>query len=225
MFADVLWWIFGCFVVVHLGCCLYSANFFRCITKPLLMPLLLAAVLCSWDISIGAVRFAVIAALIAGAAGDYFLLRPRDMSHFIMGLLCFLIGHFSWIYIYVRFFTCSIFSAAGLCVVLALYAGYLLFSWFILDKRKDYVGVAIICYTAVLEFLHFISLGILINSISLFSVLFFTGTSLFLLSDSILALSIFRKKLLDWLPVHDFWIMLTYIGAQLCLSLGVCLYL
>lgn len=220
--------VFCLCAAVHLTACFIQQESVRRITKPALMPLLLL-----WNCLVSSPSPAVLCALLLGMIGDFLLLEPDKPVFFSGGLAAFLAGHLCWLAEYSRYLKPEISKLPVLVIIVSLYTAYAILSIRLLKCPPGLLRTGVICYTIVLELLHFTSVcivtGILVsigdssqvagNSI-ISAYLFLAGSSFFLISDSILALTIFRKDLTARLPLQNFLIMLTYIAAQMCLAFG-----
>ncbi len=222
----LLWSVFGVLSAAHVISCRMRAELFRRATKVLLMPALLAAALSHRAFSLQDNALCIAAALLCGTAGDFFLLHPERTKRFICGAACFFLGHLAWLKAYREAVVISAFSSPVFAVLYIVYGVFCVFMWFALNRPKGALGAAVVLYTLMLSLLHLVSItALLYGSAGAAGRLFFAGSSLFLLSDGILALSVYNKKAVSWLAAHDFWIMLTYTGAETCLTLGALLYL
>lgn len=212
---SVLWGSLFCGVtLIHLIACAGKFDVVRRVTKVCVMPLLAL-----WYSVLFPGGYTVLWALIFGTVGDILLLQPYKRTAFLAGLLAFFVGHIFWIVTFSGFLSYGLFTNPLFIALLAVYGIVaVIFTWFLKIKEKVLCG-AVFVYTVTLEFLNFISVSaVLITKGTTLSLLFLAGTSLFLLSDSILALTVFRKDITKKLPVPDFWIMFTYIAAQVCLA-------
>lgn len=212
---SVVWGSLFCGVtVIHLIACAGKFDVLRRVTKVCVMPLLAL-----WYSVLFPGGYTVLWALIFGTVGDIFLLHPHKKQAFLSGLLAFFVGHIFWIVTFSGFLSYGLFTGPLFIVLLAGYGiAAVIFTRFLRIKEKVLCG-AVFVYTVTLEFLNFISVSaVLITKGTTLSLLFLAGTSLFLLSDTILALTVFRKDMTKKLPVPDFWIMITYISAQFFLT-------
>ncbi|MEU0162544.1 lysoplasmalogenase [Streptomyces sp. NPDC006261] len=168
------------------------------VAKPLLMPLLAA-----YAAVRGGPRL-LIAALLSGWGGDVFLLAGNDLA-FLLGMGCFAVGHACYLTLFGRDRApAQVVTAIGYAVVLVV---FLVLIWPDLpaELRAPLTG-----YSLLLTAMAWRA-----GALGRYAA---AGGALFLLSDALIATGI-----AEWprLPVPDFWVMLTYIAAQLLLSLGV----
>ncbi|MFD0024672.1 lysoplasmalogenase [Streptomyces sp. NPDC058382] len=165
------------------------------VAKPLLMPLL-----AGYAVARRGPR-PLVAALLLGWAGDVFLLADADTA-FLIGMGCFAAGHLCYLRLFGR--------ARGALLPGLLYAAVLaVFVTLIWGGLPAGLRIPLAGYSVLLTAMAYRS-GVLGRCAA-------AGGALFLLSDGLIATGI-----ADWpqLPAPDFWIMLTYVAAQLLLTLG-----
>ncbi|MFD4278367.1 lysoplasmalogenase [Streptomyces cyaneofuscatus] len=170
------------------------------VAKPLLMPLLAAYATVQ-----GGPRL-LIAALLFGWGGDVFLLADNDLA-FLLGMGSFAVGHVCYLTLFGRGQARTRASlAAGIAYAVVL-AVFLVLIWSDLPAE---LRVPVAGYSLLLTAMAWRA-GVLGRYAA-------AGGALFLLSDALIATGI-----AEWprLPAPDFWVMLTYIAAQLLLALGV----
>ncbi|WUS96317.1 lysoplasmalogenase [Streptomyces sp. NBC_00708] len=163
--------------------------------KPLLMPLL------------AGYAFArrgprpLIAALLCGWAGDVFLLADSDPA-FLVGMASFAAGHVCYLVLFGR-------ARGALLPGIAYAVVLVVFVALIWDGLPAGLRIPMAGYSLLLTAMAYRS-GVLGRYAA-------TGGALFLLSDALIATGI-----ADWpqLPAPGFWVMLTYVAAQLLLTLG-----
>ena len=201
----------------------------RGVTKVLIIPLMLlsyflnAVLLHGYDFkTFFFAGLPVYIGLIFGWLGDIFLLSKTG---FVKGLLCFLLGHIAYIIHFAR--NNGIAENPACFLILIPYAVYF---FIILKKLMPFVEgnmkVPVLCYMAVIITMGFLSacLNLRIMDISFqgISISFplnlsaIIGSTLFIISDTILAFSTFMKndnKLMSAL------VMITYMPAQLFIML------
>lgn len=191
--ARVLLIAFGLAVALDLGSLLAGAEAGHQIAKPLLMPLLAGHVYARGG------RRLLVAALLCGWGGDVFLLASADIA-FLLGMGCFAAGHVCYLLLFGRGRTHpGLGIGYGIALVAAVAA---LWPDLPADLRIPVAGYSVLL-TAMAH--RSSRLGLLVG----------LGGALFLLSDMLIATGV-----ADWpqLPRPDFWIMLTYLGAQVLLA-------
>ncbi|MER5307843.1 lysoplasmalogenase [Streptomyces sp. NPDC002773] len=187
---------FGIAAAADLISLLAGAELGHQLAKPLLMPLLAA-----YALTRGAPKLLTVA-LLFGWGGDVFLLSDADWA-FLVGMGSFAAGHVCYLVLFGRRRTSVPLAAAYTAALVAAVA--LLWPDLPADLRIPVAG-----YSLLLTAMAYraSSLGLLAG----------LGGALFLLSDTLIATGV-----AEWpqLPVPDFWVMLTYIGAQYLLTAGV----
>ncbi|WP_405809640.1 lysoplasmalogenase [Streptomyces sp. NBC_01520] len=180
---------------VHLAGLLAAATAAHLVTKPLLMPLLAA-----YAAARGGPRL-LIAALLFGWGGDVLLMPGADAA-FLAGMGSFAVGHVCYLRLFGR-------TRASLPAGLAYAALLVAFVALLWPGLPGELRIPLTGYSLLLTTMAWRA-GVLGRYAAL-------GGALFLLSDALIATGI-----ADWpqLPVHDFWIMLTYLGAQYLITLG-----
>ncbi|MFF3176992.1 lysoplasmalogenase [Streptomyces sp. NPDC057900] len=180
---------------VDLVAVLADSGIAHLVAKPLLMPLLAGYAAARRG------RRALIAALLCGWVGDTFLLADADAA-FLIGMGGFAAGHLCYLRLFGR--------ARGALLPAALYvvvlAAFLTLVWGGLPAglRLPLAG-----YSLLLTAMAYRSRVLGRRAAA--------GGALFLLSDALIATGIAD---LPQLPAPDFWVMLTYVAAQLLLTLG-----
>ena len=162
-------------------------------------------------------RYIVLMALLFSLAGDISLALPFSES-FITGLSCFFLAHLSY---------------AACFANLNRHKPKVLSSDIISPNVKWLISLTIVSFTAVMAghilpasgslFYPVVAYISVITLMGLTAVwiaqtkLIVTGALLFVISDAILAQSVFKTPL----PLSTFWVMTTYYGAQYCLTMGL----
>ncbi|MFA6855882.1 MAG: lysoplasmalogenase [Treponema sp.] len=211
--------IFAVVSIIHLAGCVIENKKLCSITKPLLMPLLAltaTAVLIPYLPDAEYTLAFTVTALACGTAGDIFLLST-DEKHFTAGALCFFTGHIFWIVQYSKAYTACSLRQVGIgifCLTVLLAAVYS-----ILGKPKGLMGICTIVYSAVLCILVLTGTAAVYAFGTPSSGLYLAGALLFVVSDSLLGLSVMKKQFF----LSQFFIMTTYIAAQTLLTAAVIL--
>ncbi|MGW1074262.1 lysoplasmalogenase [Streptomyces sp. NPDC002537] len=186
--------------VAHL-CALPAGSAVAPVTKPVLMPLLAAAVLAR-----GGPRL-LAAALLCGCGGDTLLGIGGD-TPFLLGMGCFAAGHVCYLVLCARHGspgggrTYALAGAYG-----AAWLGTVVLLWPDLEAR---LRVPVALYSLLLTAM---ALGATRARLTTAA-----GGALFLLSDTLIA-----SDLAGWpqAPAPRFWVMLTYLAAQFLLAAGL----
>lgn len=204
------------------------------------MPSLAAAVLHSWfagtlscspaDMETpSSVVIYILAALTGGFFGDYFLIRPITKSKFLKGVFAFFLGHCFYLLILVprsHFWELP----AWVVVILVSFYAFMTFTvYHILKKPKGLRGFAAVVYAFMLLLINFTALSAVLREVFLSTAgnvpvsvpaglwLTLAGNLVFLVSDSILAITMFVKDFKN----SKFFVMLTYTVAQFLLVYGI----
>lgn len=183
------------------------------ICKPLLLPSLIAY----YWVSTTDRSMMMLGALVFSWIGDVLLM---DNAYFIFGLISFLVSHILYIVTYkqhqheetthalhglqrIRFAFPVLLAGTGLIVIL----------WPHLNDMK----YPVLVYAGVITFMTLTAL-FRFGRTSVQSFAFvFGGAILFMISDSLLAVN----KFIEPIAMGHFWIMLTYCGAQILITIGI----
>ena len=204
-----------CFVTdttLQLIACFRRMPKLRSVTKVLLMPLLAGVYLLYAPSS----HVFVVIALICGALGDLFLLLRKSIA-MLLGMCAFALGHV--FYIGAMLTTKPGFHlAALLCILIA--AGWMLFVVKrLLPTAPKSLRKPGFFYALLLSGTCLFALYLLLVTQTMWYVISFAGGCLFMISDTILTGQKYRKE-----TKHgNFYVMLTYILAQLFLVAGFAL--
>ncbi len=216
--------------IFHLYGCLVDNNKIADISKALLMPMLLFGLWGFIGISQGKTvieqnTILLSLGVIFGGMGDVYLLKKTHRPSFIRGLTAFFIGH---IFYLIVIFSANAFLPLPLEFVVIAIVVYLLLviaAWFMNKCQKGAIGIAIVLYAVLLASLNVVALFLLVGfalqqglSFVPNNILFlFIGSTLFLVSDTVLSRTIFVKTF----PFHRFIVMLTYLAAQFFIVFGI----
>lgn len=185
------------------------------IFKPLCMPLLaLLYLLCAGR---GA-SILIIIGLLFGMLGDTFLLSD-DSKNFLLGAGSFLAGHICYIIAFLTHTEWPLSAGMGWCAAAAaaVYAVYLcLIAGKLLPSLDGAMKPGILAYMGVILLMSLSSFLLMLSKGTPAAAVPFAGSLLFILSDTVLAFSVFQKKA-HW-PV-----MPTYLSAQFLIMLGAML--
>ena len=185
------------------------------IFKPLLMPVLLAAVFLRAGRTKG--KNKILLALFFSFCGDVFLLfENRGALFFILGLVCFLITHLFYISYFLQIKQSGDSPAKKypyLIVLVGLYTAFLLY---IVWPKLGELKIPVIIYACVISSMLYLSLCIPYKIGKIAGQLFITGAIVFVASDSLLAVNKFYRSF----TLAPFLIRLTYCFAQYCIVKG-----
>lgn len=194
------------------------------ISKVFLMPLVIAIYLAAIARRDGAVTGAALSiplllGMLCGYAGDLFLLKD---SLFTAGLAAFLCGHIFYIIAFAKDIVWRP-QTALLLLVVVLYIIYIF--WlkrhlipFVPKKMKApvFVYMGAIVAMSVAAFLRFSAVGSGMSAEYIFYT--FLGSVLFVASDSILAMTVFKRDVGSFMEVG---VMITYVFAQFLIMWGM----
>ena len=176
------------------------------VTKPLLMPLLLAFFVSSLDGLHHHLAKWVKWALVCSWVGDVLLMPDGDLF-FVLGLLAFLGAQICYI---LGFRSSALGPLRSRPWLVLPYAGYVLLLLYLLLPDVGGLALPVTVYAVALVTMAILATGV--------SPTTGVGALLFVASDSLLALTEFT----DRLPVAaESWIMPTYLVGQLLIVLGV----
>lgn len=183
-----------------------SLTDWRLLSKGSLMPFLILHLIFFGAYRHTNIKQSHLLALIFSFIGDIFL----QFDYFIPGLIAFLCAHLAYIYL-IYWYRGFRKDWPGLSVILLLsFPAYFLGSW--LTSESLDMKLPVILYAFVILNMSFAVIRVFPRSRYLI-----IGSLLFLTSDLILALGLFK----DSLPHQSSWVMLTYGLAQLGLLLGI----
>lgn len=208
-----MFWTFLITFALHLYFTARASKLGRRFTKPFLMPLLLLLYLIEADV----VSNWIVLALISGTLGDIFLLWPDDDRLFTAGLVSFMAGHICYAVAISQ--TVDFSGQIPWWFWLAIIP-YAAFGWYLVTKLDSDLGkmkVPSIVYGLVIILMSLFSILRVCNFSGWGFWLPFTGSLLFVASDSLLAHNTFRAKIDD----ADLYIMATYVLAQFFIVTGL----
>lgn len=196
----------------HIFFCYTDNRKMRMITKPLLMPLLLFYVLFATKTP----SLPIILAIFFGFLGDTFLLSDNNKLFFLAGLLSFLIGHIS--YVFALHEKINILPSENtMALILSILLILLAIGYFSLYKYLKEMKLPVLAYSLVIITMFFYSILYKITSNTVQSFMSLIGSLLFMLSDYLLARSIFINSF----KFKNCIVMFTYLSAQLLLVIGL----
>jgi len=191
--------------MLHLAGQLFDQEALHLVTKPLLMPALLA-----WFLTVtssGRFRTLVAVGLVWSWLGDLGLM-PSGEAWFLAGLGAFLIAQLTYSVAFWPSRADSVLSRPLLILpYLAVLVGLLVVLW---DHLGD-LRLPVTVYAVVIVGMAVLATGVN-RTVAV-------GAVLFVVSDALIALDSVAG--LVRLPAHGFWVMLTYLAAQLLIALGV----
>ena len=208
--------ITGIVCIVELIYCFLEKEKLRKIIKPFCLVFLMLFLL-----SLKLTNVYVYAALIFGLIGDIFLIfKKKHRMLFLLGAFAFLIGHAFYIFTFANLLSFPIpeYVIVGL-VIVGFFTPLIPYKLCYRHTKSLTIPLAIYGYILVLECALAIVLAV--DSGSIFALLIGIGNFLFIVSDTLIFVSLFIKDF----KRRDFYIMLTYLLAQALMSIGLNLLL
>ncbi|MCR5699254.1 MAG: lysoplasmalogenase, partial [Treponemataceae bacterium] len=157
-------------------------------------------------------------AILAGCFGDFFMIKPQVKKNYLLGILFFAIGHAFYITLTILRQP-PFFSVVPFIILVVIYAVFITPMYFMLKKPKGLVGFATVAYACLLMVVNYFCLSPIVEALCLKQAvsaldktvfLRLAGNLVFLLSDSVLSMTIFTKDF----KFSRFVIMITYLSAQ-----------
>ncbi|MCL2442540.1 MAG: lysoplasmalogenase [Treponema sp.] len=205
----VLLIVLGVVSVVYLITLAFKPGIFQYILKGCLMPLILAVYISG--VGTDNIFLPVLLALIFAWIGDVLLIRISNILWFKLGLGSFLIGHICYIIAMYKFAVPFNIPVLIVSIIIAMCFGIIAYK---VVKPGKQMKIPVIAYETIIMVMAIFALQLFLEQRSLFGILVFAGSICFVVSDTLLALKTFRKA-----RVY-FVVMLTYIAAQLLITLG-----
>jgi len=208
-----IFWIIVLLDIIGLSFGISEIHF---ILKPLLMPVLIAAVMLKTAKTAG--RKKVIGALFFSFLGDVFLLfEYRLPIFFMLGLFYFLVTHIFYITWFMQLSnrgTSIIKKYPYLTIIIGLYTASLLY---FLMPGLGQLKIPVIIYACIISVMLYCSLRLPYSIGKMARQLLITGVVCFVISDSLLAIDKFYKHF----PFASALLMLTYCMAQYFIVKGL----
>jgi len=203
----------GVVSAIHLVGCVKDNKTVIRVTKPFLVPLVILIMVASTS----SINWLVVVGLLFGLGGDICLIfREETPKAFLAGLLSFMLGHVVYI---IAFSLGTGFFEAIQWWSLLFMIPYLLVALFLHKSLKDHMGKMKVPAMVYMGVILTMSVFALLRAFSANPLTFwfvFTGSVLFVVSDTILAFEHFKN-----MSVYNHAaVMATYITAQLLIALG-----
>lgn len=180
--------------------------------KPILIPLLIMFVLVQRQRLFMPL---VIGALVFSSLGDVFLLSDAELF-FMLGLGSFFIAHILYCWIFTSAIRREFTFKVNLWVLVVILTYLVVFLGYLWSSLGDLL-IPVVAYALIISTMLFLAwswhLSARINS----TLIVFVGAILFVVSDSLLAISLFKAPFF----MDHFWVMFTYLSAQLLLIHGL----
>jgi uncharacterized membrane protein YhhN len=205
--------ILGVVSVVYLNLLVRKPGLLQSILKGCLMPLVLLVYVFG---TLGAnkeIILWIILALVFAWIGDILLLKISNLLCFRLGLVSFLIGHLCYIIAMFAFIQPLNIPVLVVCIVVAVCLGIILYR---LVQPSNEMKIAVFAYETIILAMAIFALQLFVAQGSPFGAFVLAGSICFVASDTALALATFRQK------PYNLFVMITYIAAQLLITLGFC---
>ena len=196
---------------VYLVTLFFKQGILQSVLKGCLVPLILAIYIFGAE----KILVPVILALIFGWIGDVLLLNIADLRRFRLGLASFLTGHICFIVAFSFFIPQFNIPALIISIAVAAIFGFCMFKFVRPGKAMKY---PVIAYEIIIMLMAISAIQVFFAHGGTFGILALTGSILFVISDGTLAFNTFRKDT----KIGYFLVMVTYIAAQLLITLGFC---
>lgn len=167
-------------------------------TKPLLMPGLYLELLYNHHI----VPSSIVFAILCSTLGDITLLWKKNIKYFLLGIFFFMGTQIFYSY---YFYTNSVHKCNILLLAFTIYITQIVLLKIINDIQNIILKILVAIYTSLVGFMFY-------TSMTYNNYYILTGTSLFVLSDTLLGLGI--DKIYKYQNLYNALIMLTYIIGQ-----------
>ncbi len=202
------WIACAVYYVVHLIFCFLEKETARKITKVLIVPFLMAGLLLTRTD-----QPLVLLGLFLGWLGDIFLIFPQKKRSFLIGTGCFISGHFAYIAATISMLLTGE-AALKIPAFLWVILGGTALVLFALAYKKVSRHLGVIAYVGAAYFT--VLAGALLLSIAAHQCILTAAFAMFILSDTILSVCRFAKKV----KREHFYIMSTYILSQTLICIG-----
>ncbi len=206
----ILLCVFIAVSVIHLIAAFFEIEKLRKITKLLLVPLLLAYFIAAR----GSLFTPVLMAALLALLGDFFLLEPQKPIFFTLGLSSFLLGHLCYIFAFIVFTETFHIPMLIISYIIAIALEVVIMKTVKPDKSMI---IPAALYTFIILSMSGFALQLMRSNPTIWTILIFMGSLLFICSDTLLAFFTFRK-----MPKRgNFYVMLFYIAAQAFIMIGL----
>ena len=209
LFRKNIFRIFWVTVLLGIIAVIFNLRLPDLIFKPLLMPVLMAAIFLRTGQTKG--RIKIILALFFSFCGDVFLLfENKGTSFFIAGLVCFLITHLFYISYFLQIKQSGASPAKKHPYLIFLIGVYIAGLLYLLWPNLRELKIPVVIYTCIISIMLYLSLCVPYKVGKIVSQLFIMGAFIFVVSDSLLAFNKFYRPFI----LAPVLIRLTYCLAQ-----------
>ena len=201
----------GVVSTVYLATLFFKQGILQSVLKGCLVPLILAVYIFGTEKTL----VPVILALVFGWIGDVLLLNIADLRRFRLGLASFLAGHICFIIAFFSFIASFALNPLIISIAAAAVFGFCMFKFVRPNKEMKY---PVIAYEVIIMLMAIAAVQVFFVQGGNFGIFALAGSISFVISDSTLAFDTFRRKT----KIGYFIVMVTYIAAQLLITLGFC---
>jgi uncharacterized membrane protein YhhN len=177
---------------------LFNKNTLIIYTKPLLIPILYLETFYHNP----QIKYPIIASIVFSTCGDYLLLWKHNMKYFLLGIFCFMGTQISYSIFFYQ-------NSLVKCNWLLLGPTFILTQFILLkilnDIANNILKVIVSLYTMMVSFMFY-------TAMTYNNYLVFLGSSLFVVSDTLLGLGIDKKY--KYQNLYNTMIMSTYLLGQ-----------
>ena len=209
--------VYAIVMIVHLLMCYIENEVIRKITKPLLMLILLVTSII-YGYRTNHYLPLLYVAISLGLAGDVLLIFDNNRVIFGLGGVTFFFGHIFYIAQMINLLSFSIKWYFYLILFVVL-IGWCIFITPRLKKNLSFLALPCSIYSFILLFGVVIGITSFFTNFSVYNVMLICGFLLFIISDTILVISVFYKNRAR----YHFYLMMPYIVAQALLAYGILL--
>ena len=199
--------ILGVVSLVYLATLFFKEGLLQFILKGCLVPLILAVYISSAN----TILLLIVLALVLGWIGDILLLKTSNLLRFKLGLVSFLIGHVLYIVTLLKY--AQPLNIVVLIISAAVATCYGIFIFKVIHSPHE-MRIPVMVYEVILLTMAVFALQFFLAQGEMLGAFVFIGSICFVASDTMLTLLTFRKINLYVL------VMITYIAAQLLITLG-----
>ncbi len=197
---------------------IYPSFWINMISKPLLTVLLACFFFTNTGMKTKFEKFILLGLGVSCLGDTALIFQGKSELFFLLGLALFLIVHF----LYLKAFLCLTSLNTGyikkhkwpIVVVLMIFLGSIIFYWSALPGGMK---IPFLCYSFAISLMLLSSIHVFGDIPTKYWQLIFIGAVLFIISDSLIALTKFKE--ID-LGINGFLIMLTYILSQFLICYG-----
>ncbi len=189
----------------------------RTITKPFLLPLVVAYYLSATLTAGQDPVYLIVVGLILGFIGDVVLLKPKVEILFMIGLGSFLLGHILYIVAFLQASSWLAGVPAWVYLGILGFAAFFFFAFRYLKDSLEDMKIPVVVYMTIILVMSFAGLALMFAPTTgrvQTPWLIFFGSINFIASDFLLANQLFKKSF----KYDQALIMVTYLIAQFCIA-------